>query len=302
MERVSFLLLLLLLLLLGLECLKAGKALLLEKPTALNVQEAVTLWRMAQSQGLATALDFEYRFVPAWQYLADLLHSGYVGQPYLVRLDWLMSSRVDPSRPWNWYAQREQGGGVLGALGSHSFDYLYWLLGPARRISSNLRTAIQKRPDPLRGELRPVDAEDIALINLELADGTPCQIALSSVCRQGRGHWLEVYGDRGTLIIGSGNQQDYVHGFRLWGSQHNQSLQELPVPQTYAFREDYPDGRLAPFLGVVDYWVNDIQQGTTTVPSLREGVYSQLLMDLCLSSHAEGGVARDIPPLERVLS
>jgi len=33
----------------------------------------------------------------------------------------------------------------------------------------------------------------------------------------GRGHWLEVYGDRGTLVLGSDNQKDYVHGFRLKG-------------------------------------------------------------------------------------
>ncbi len=284
----------------GVEVLKAGKALLLEKPTALNGEEAIALWRLAQAEHLVTAVDFEYRFVPAWQYLADLLKSAYLGQPYLIRLDWLMSSRVDPARPWNWYSQRQQGGGVLGALGSHSFDYLYWLFGPARRLQARLQTAIRERPDPIDGHLRRVDADDVALITLELADGTPCQIALSSVCRHGRGHWLEIYGDRGTLILGSSNQQDYVHGFRLWGCQNSNALQELPIPHGYAFAQEYADGRLAPFLRVLDHWVQDLQAGLSTAPSLREGVYSQLLMDLVHAADREGGW-KTIPALETVL-
>ena len=50
---------------------------------------------------------------------------------------------------------------------------------------------------------------------LELADGTPCQLSISSVTYNGRGHWLEIYGDKGTLVLGSDNLKDYVHGFKF---------------------------------------------------------------------------------------
>jgi hypothetical protein len=210
--------------------LRAGKHLLLEKPTTLTVDEAIALYHLAQDQGCSVVLDFEYRFVPAWQYVAELLQSGYVGQPYLIKVDWLMASRANPQRPWNWYSVKQQGGGALGALGSHTFDYLHWLFGPAKRLQARLRTMIKQRPDPQTGQLKPVDADDTCLITLELATGTPCQITISSISRCGRGHWLEVYGDRGTIVLGSSNQKDYVHGFKVWAAKAGDTLEEKAIP------------------------------------------------------------------------
>ena len=280
--------------------LKAGKHLLLEKPTSLTAEEARVLHDLAQEQGVVGVMDFEYRFVPPWQHLARLLGQGFVGKPYLIRIDWLMSSRADSQRPWNWYARRDCGGGVLGALGSHTFDYVHWLFGPVARMQAHLVTSIAHRPDPVTGTPQPVTADDVALLTLELADGTPCQVALSSVSRQGRGHWVEVYGDQGTLILGSANQQDYVHGFQLWGAAAGQPLQELPTPPDLEFATTYPDGRLAPFIRVVDHWVQSIAQGHAPSPNLRDGAYSQLLMDLAHRSQ-ETSHWVTVPPLDRFL-
>ena len=40
-----------------------------------------------------------------------LLAEGVLGDPWLVKLDWLMSSRADATRPWSWYSQAAAGGG-----------------------------------------------------------------------------------------------------------------------------------------------------------------------------------------------
>ena len=264
--------------------LNAGKHLLLEKPTALNLQEALELYELAQAHQAVVTLDFEFRFVPTWQRLAELLAEGYVGQKRLIKVDWLVSSRADANRAWNWYARKDQGGGALGAIGSHLFDYISWLFGPVRRLSGQLSTTIPTRPDPTTGEAKPVDADDTCLLMLELADGTPVQVCLSAVTYQGRGHWLEIYGDQGTLILGSDNQSDYVHGFKLWASQKGAPLSEVAIPERLAFAKTYPDGRLAPFVRVVDRWVESIERQEMLAPSLREGIYSQQLMDLTQQS------------------
>ena len=96
--------------------------------------------------GVCVAVDFEYRAVPAFQQLQALLASNPVGIPWLVKLDWLMGSRADASRPWNWYSQRAAGGGVLGSLGTHAFDTLHWLLGPTRSLTASRSLAIPHRP------------------------------------------------------------------------------------------------------------------------------------------------------------
>lgn len=271
------------------QVLEAGKHLLIEKPITLSVTEARELAQIAAAQGVVAIPDFEFRFVPAWQLLAEYLAEGYVGKKRLIKIDWLVSSRADPQRPWNWYAQKEQGGGVLGAVGSHAFDYINWLFGPVGRLCARLSTAIPERPDPRDGgTLKPVDADDTCLLMLELVDGTPCQLTISSVTYEGRGHFVEVYGDRGTLVLGSANQKDYIHGFHLWAAPAGKSLTEVEIPKRLAFSETYTDGRLAPFMRVVDQWVAGIDTGKEIIPSLREGVYSQLLMDLTHQSDQTG--------------
>jgi predicted dehydrogenase len=268
--------------------LNARKHLLLEKPTALSVWEAKQLHSLALQQNVVTAMNFEFRFIPAWQRFAELLSEGYVGQKRLIKIDWLVPSRADASRPWNWYARKDQGGGALGAIGSHAFDYISWLFGSVDRLCARLHVSVPQRPDPQTGELRRVDADDVGMILLELADGTPCQFCLSAATYQGRGHWVEVYGDRGTLILGSDNQKDYVHGFKLWGSQNGEPLSELEIPKRLAFPQVFSDGRIAPFIRVVDQFVRSIDRSESLSPSLQEGVYSQLLMDLSHESNETG--------------
>lgn len=285
----------------GKTVLQAGKHLLLEKPTALSAEEARALYDLAEGKGAIATVDFEFRFVPAWQLFAEMLSEGYVGQKRLIKIDWLVSSRADASRPWNWYARKDQGGGVLGAIGSHAFDYISWLFGPVQRLCAQLSTAIPTRPDPTTGEMKPVDADDTCMIMLQLADGTPCQVCLSSVTYQGRGHWVEVYGDRGTLVLGSDNQKDYIHGFRVWAAPAGKPLSEVSIPNRLIFPKNYADGRISALIRVIDQWVQAIDQGESMTPSLREGVYSQLLMDLTHISHSQGRWV-NVPDVEAFLS
>jgi predicted dehydrogenase len=270
------------------EAILAGKHVLLEKPMTLRVEKTIELYHLAQQRGVTVMPDFEFRFVPAWQYVAELLEQRILGQLKLIKVDWLVGSRANPNRAWNWYAQREKGGGALGALASHTFDYLHWFFGPAHSLSANLSVAITERPDPLdNNRLKPVTAEDTALISLTLDNDVPCQVNITSVAHGGRGHWLEIYGEKGSLVLGSDNLKDYVHGFRIFHHPAGELMEELKVPTRLDFPKVFADGRLAPVVRVVNEWVQSIQQNRTPTPSLRHGVYSQLLMDLTKQAHQE---------------
>ncbi len=282
------------------EVLNAGKHLLLEKPVTLNVDEAKELYELAQKKGVIATVDFEFRFVPGWQFFAELLSQGYVGKKRLIKINWLGASRADATRPWNWYSRQDQGGGALGSLGSHAFDYIYWLFGSIRKLNANFTTAIPQRPDPTTGELKTVDTDDTCMLMLELADGTPCQVCISAVVHAPRPHCLEVYGDQGTLILESENQKDYIHGFRVWGNQVGKPYAEIEIPNHFIFPKNYADGRISAFLRVVDKWVEGIDRGEAVSPSLREGVYSQLLMDLSHKSNY-GSTWVEVPELHSFL-
>ncbi|MDP5124289.1 MAG: Gfo/Idh/MocA family oxidoreductase [Cyanobium sp. MAG_04] len=264
--------------------LEAGKHLLLEKPVALNAEQIESLQRLALQRGLTVAVDFEYRAVPLFQQLADLLASGVLGELVLVKYDWLMGSRADASRPWSWYSQAAEGGGVLGALGTHAFDTLHWLVGPSHSLRAQLSTAISQRPlADGSGRLARVDAEDIALVQLELetplGQTVPAQLNLASVARRGRGGWLELDGRDGTAVLGSDNQADYVHGFGLWHSQAGEPLRPVEADERWSFARTWADGRIAPVQRIHSWWSAAVREGRPMLPGLGEAVLSQRCCD-----------------------
>ncbi|WP_353292682.1 Gfo/Idh/MocA family oxidoreductase [Synechococcus sp. M16CYN] len=269
---------------LALQALHAGKHLLLEKPIALHVDQAMELQRLALQQRLSVAVDYEYRAVPLFMQAERLLRAGAIGTPWLVKLDWLMSSRADAGRGWNWYSDRSAGGGVIGALGTHAFDILAWLIGPVGSVQALNKVSIGKRPG-LDGRMVSVDAEDVSLIQTTLQwEGSsvcsvPAQITLASVARNGRGCWFEVYGSEGSLILGSENQKDYVHGFTLWHAASGESLRHIQPDTDLAFSTTWSDGRVAPVARVQSWWAQSIYSGKPMVPGLMEGIASRLCCD-----------------------
>ncbi|NJN76105.1 MAG: Gfo/Idh/MocA family oxidoreductase [Synechococcaceae cyanobacterium RL_1_2] len=279
------------------QALLAGKHLFLEKPLGMNAQQVRELYEIAKERNLVAMSNFEFRTIPTWRLLKQYLDQGFVGKIRLIKVDWLVVSRADASRPWNWYSLKAMGGGALGAIGSHAFDYIHWLFGPIAALSAHLSCAVPQRPDPTeQNQLKTVDSDDTCLISLELADGTPCQINLSSVTYQGRGHWVEVYGDRGTLVLGNNNLKDYVHGFELTATPAEGIPQTIVPPASFAYPQVFPDGRQAPVMAMFDRWVEAIKSHGSVTPSLKEGFYSQLLMDLAHLAHEEKRWVK-VPPL-----
>ena len=272
--------------------LEAGKHLLLEKPIALSADQAKELQRLAIERGLSVAVDYEYRAVPLFMQAERLLRSGAVGTPWLVKLDWLMGSRSDPTRCWNWYSQSDQGGGVIGALGTHAFDMLGWLIGPVASVQALNSVSIKDRPHP-EGGLAPVDAFDVSLVQASLDwQGrpdvpVPAQISLSSVSRNGRGFCLDITGTDGSLLLSSSNQKDYVHGFELQHAPLGQDFRSVSADVDLAFAETWSDGRIAPVARVLGWWAQSIRSGRPMVPGLAEGVLSR---DAC--DRTEGSLPR----------
>ena len=260
--------------------LEAGKHLLLEKPIALHTDQARELQRLAMARGLSVAVDYEYRAVPLFMQADRLLRAGAVGIPWLVKLDWLMGSRSDPERGWNWYSQADQGGGVIGALGTHAFDMLAWLIGPVASLHALNSVSIQQRPHP-DGGLAPVDASDVSLVQASLQwQGrpelpVPAQVCLSSVSRNGRGFCLDITGSDGSLMLSSSNQKDYVHGFELQHAALGESFRSVPADDDLAFDQTWSDGRIAPVARVLGWWAQSIRSGRPMIPGLAEGVQSR---------------------------
>ncbi len=278
---------------LAIEALEAGKHLLLEKPIALNSEEILELQRISIKKRLSVAVDFEYRAVPLFMKAKRIIDENLIGTPWLIKLDWIMSSRADEKRTWNWYSEKEKGGGVIGALGTHAFDILHWFFGPTIEVKGSTSTSIKERFCPIDKTFKKVTSEDICLAQLNFSDMNshsivPAQVTLSSVSRHGRGFWIEIYGDKGTLILGSDNQKDYVHGFGLSFAEKGKKLYSIKPDDDLNFEKTWEDGRIAPVNRIHSWWAESINSGFPSIPGLSEGLSSQRVCEKLIDSAHSG--------------
>ena len=72
----------------ALDAIAAGKHVMVEKPIAMNLHEAMSMVRAADAANVRHMTAFTYRFVPAMRYMTHLVKTGAIGQPYhFVPLD-----------------------------------------------------------------------------------------------------------------------------------------------------------------------------------------------------------------------
>ena len=189
-----------------LAALHRGKAVLCEKPMAMNADEAKRMMESARESGALALIDHELRFLPGRIKMRELIHQGAIGKVRHAALTFRSDSRADPNRSWNWWSDEKQGGGALGAIGSHVVDGFRWFLGTeVSEVTANLATHISERKDH-EGRSRPVTTDDETNMLLRFADGEFTEgatgMASMSLVEAGKPeHRLEIFGSSGALMI-----------------------------------------------------------------------------------------------------
>jgi predicted dehydrogenase len=190
--------------------LQAGKHVYCDKPLALNPAQAEELCALAAGSGRAAQVTFNYRFVPALMRARVLAETGFLGDLYGFRAAYLHAGYTDPARPYAWRTNLERsGGGAIMDLGSHVFDLVRYLTGPGlpigragdiETVSATMATLIDHRRDPVSGEMRKVDVDDIAWVTCRLAGGAVGTVEATRLATGAQDELrIEVHGSRGAL-------------------------------------------------------------------------------------------------------
>jgi predicted dehydrogenase len=276
----------------ALAAIAAGKPFLIEKPLAHTLEAATEIVDRATAARIPAVIDFEFRFVPAWMLMQRLLQTDLIGRPRFVSVSWLVDILADPEgRRFGWASEKDTGGGILGALGSHVFDYLQWFCGDIREAQGFLLTAVGERALPDSRHRAAVTADDTFGAHLRFASGLVAAVEVCAVGWHRRGHRITAYGNEGTLELRQESPADYIHGAALFGGRAGDPvLEEMPVPEELTLPREFPDGRLAPFVQVVDALVRAMDgQARSGDPDLAAGYRAQMAMEAVARSQARGG-------------
>jgi len=171
------------------DCLKAGKNVLCEKPLARNAKEGQKMVDAAEAAGKTLMIQFNNRFRPEAQVLKGHADAGTFGDIYFARCGWIRRNGIPG---WGgWFTQKDvAGGGPLIDLAVHMLDLTMWLMGNPTPVSCMASTYSVFGPQ-MQG-LGPwgtpnrkggFDVEDMAVGMLKFEDGQTIMLEASWAAR-----------------------------------------------------------------------------------------------------------------------
>ena len=178
-----------------LDAAAAGKHIVMEKPLCLNLAEADSMIAACRENRVKLMYAEELCFAPKYVRLKELLDSGALGQPTLIK----QSEKHDGPHASHFWDVERSGGGVTMDMGCHAIEFFRWMLGrpPIKSVYAQMNTSLHG--DKTRGD-------DNAILILEFEGGVTCVAEESWTKLGGMDDRAEVYGTEGVAYA------DLLHG------------------------------------------------------------------------------------------
>lgn len=127
----------------GIQCIKAGKHVLIEKPLALNKKEAEELIFHSLQQNVKVFCVMQNRFTPVANYLKSLIENHQFGKLLELQmfLSWNRGTNyyMSGGKNHSWRGNKQLDGGPLFTQFSHFIDLIYWLFGDIKLLHVTTR-------------------------------------------------------------------------------------------------------------------------------------------------------------------
>jgi predicted dehydrogenase len=267
------------------EAFDHGVSVLCEKPLAMNTEEAAAMLKRAEEARLIHMTCFNFRFIPAFYRMKELMRDGYVGSRILhVDAKWFTEGRADPSAPFRWRYQKEAVGfGAMGDIGVHLVDLVRWLAGDIKRVSGQQAIFTKQRPLAGGSGTREVTVDDCAIFIGELIGGGLVSLVANAAARGAAYQEIRILGNQGMLRAEVDRAKpDWMIG-SLWGAQANNATQLLPIPErlTQGFKPSNDRKAVAEFIfsNLTRLLAHGIKTGEQPSPSFRDGLEAQKVLD-----------------------
>jgi len=169
---------------------KAGKAILCEKPLAMNAKEGEKMVKAVEAAKVPNMVWYNYRRIPAVTFAKQIIDSGKLGRIFHYRAnflqDWTISADLPQGGAALWRLDSAAAGsGVTGDLLAHCIDTAIWLNGAVNDVSAMTETFIKQRKHNLTGKVEKVGIDDACAFLCHFKNGS---LGLFESTRYARGH------------------------------------------------------------------------------------------------------------------
>lgn len=190
---------------LALDCIAAGKHVVIEKPMALNRADGERIIYRALNKNKHVFSVMQNRYSPPAVWLKDLVNSGILGEIYQVQTNCLWNRDERYYTPGNWHGSKHLDGGTLFTQFSHFIDIIYWVFGDIDNISARTSN---------NNHLHLTDFEDSGLVHFDFLRGGVGSLSFTtSVWDKNLESSMTIIAENGCIKIGGQymNEVEYCH-------------------------------------------------------------------------------------------
>ncbi len=175
---------------------QAGKAVLLQKPMALTLDDCAAIIAAVEKYGVKFSMCYQMRADPVNQKMKQLLDEGAVGNVAIVRRRHAINALLLPAfaQPGNWHIDPVQNMGMFMDDASHAADWFYWMLGRPTSVIAEI--------DNVATDVAP-DDNGVAVYRFARKE---IGILLNSSTMLAAEATTEIYGDKGVIVQNYGDQ------------------------------------------------------------------------------------------------
>ena len=241
----------------ALDCIEAGKHILIEKPIARNYNEAEEIIKNAESKNVKVMVGMNLRFRPDAMMMKSLLNSGELGELFYVRCGWIRKQSSEQS----WFMKREKaGGGVIIDLGIVLLDLALWIMNYKNVVSVSVQKYFT--------ETKNVEDSAVGLIRLEGGSAINFEVSWSLHSDRDSLH-LAAYGKNGTIHLNP------LRAYRRVGSNQIDYTPSASGKEKNLFKKSY-ENELKHFVtSVANDSIPIISSGSEALTRMKllEGIY-----------------------------
>jgi len=257
-----------------------GKPVMVEKPMAMNLDEAQRMVTAAKKANTLLMVNQSQRFTPLFQRAKEVMDSGLIGDILGVRTIFGHSGPTWWSPESDWFFKKDVAGfGPIADLGIHRVDMVRHLTGMEFQEVYSAVSHMRKGQG---------DVEDNAVIVGKLTNGALASVTVSWTIHGRVEDTMDIFGSKGTLKIHSDEGRVL---FADLDSPLSESSIEISVPEPYD--NAYIQGEWHFFSGVSDF-LTAIQEGKPCCVPGEEGLKS-LEVVLAAAKAAEANQVVKLP-------
>lgn len=260
---------------LTIDCLKAGKHVLCEKPPAMNAQEARAMADAARASHKTLMYAFVMRFYSQVRYLKSLVEAGELGDVYLGKAGYTRRRGI-PRGKDNWFIDKKRaGGGALIDIGVHALDCVWYLMGTPKPVYV-MGAAYHQFGYTVPKDIT-FDVDDAAVGLIRFANGATLFLEAS---------WAwNLPGEAVKKIAGTKGGAD-LEPFRLFTEKQGVVL-DTDLAQG-GMPEGYGDVPSNPFFGEVAHFVDVVRGQVQLIATPEQGVQLMQMLDAIYASSESG--------------